>query len=405
MVATAPRHSSAVAAARARGLAFLGANFDEFGVPRVRVAFDPAFGASFGGADADDMLHAALGVDRGVRIGQEAFSAMLALTHLPASGGDLGLDGLRRLSRLIGRCREGQRFRFFFDEHRFPPDTDCTAVTIAALYRRGWLAASRLAGVARELLGAAAPSVEDRAGVLRPGVLMVYWDDRTRQHSGPHGRHHDAVACANALWVLQQAARRGLQDPAGTAERTTRYIVNHLVSGRYLNGTRYYPSPEAFVYAASRLCDRREIAKAALAAALREAIMALEADPGHLRTRPLHLALRILAARNLGLQQDQVRRQAMLLDQQEPDGSWPPYAYYKLGRRAMYFGSATITTLFATRALGPQPAGVGPSRKGITSLRCEDRYDIDFRSRDPRQGMVADRELVARCAEPAQALG
>jgi hypothetical protein len=37
---------------------------------------------------------------------------------------------------------------------------------------------------------------------------------------------------------------------------TLRYVSDHLVSGSYLHGTRYYPSPTAFLHAASRLSRR-----------------------------------------------------------------------------------------------------------------------------------------------------
>jgi hypothetical protein len=317
------------------------------------VSFDPGFGECWGLAEAGSAIRGRLGAELGFRMGEEGFSAMLALSLLPACGaGSLGRDVVRGLGRVAGMCREGRRFRFFLDGGGFPPDTDCTAVAGLALRKHGLITPGELCLVGCELLGAAAPG--DR-GRVRPGVPMVYWPGQPAAEGPAHGPAQDAVACANALCLLRAAQDLGMRDPSGTIAATARYVAGHLGSGRYLAGTRYYPSPEAFLFAASRLCRFPDL-RAVLAAGVRQAITGLETGRDE-QPAPLSLALRICAAANAGLAAGQPQRLAMLAARQLPGGAWSASAYYKLGRHRVYFGSAAITTLFAVRALQQEPAG------------------------------------------------
>lgn len=345
-----------------RGLAFVRASFDQLGVPRARIGFDLAFSESVDLAEAGERLRTVLGTDLEYRIGEEGFSAMLALDLLPKNDAGLTAEQLRHLVRIAHRCRRGWRFRFFVDEDGFPPDTDCTALASAALYDRGMITRSELVSVACELLKATAS--QDRAapgddGDRDRGALMVYWPDELSGRS--RGHKFDPVVCANALCVLLEALRLERKRPGATIAATTRYVVDHLASGRYLEGTRYYPYPEVFVYWASRLCARFPSRNSVLAAGLRKAITALEARPDEQRTCALNVALRTIAADNVGLRRGQRQRRDLLAGQQHQDGSWPACTYYKLGRHPVYFGSAALTTLFAIRALQPHRVRQGVS--------------------------------------------
>jgi hypothetical protein len=158
------------------------------------------------------------------------------------------------------------------------------------------------------------------------------------------------------LYVLNLAQRYGVVDHGGVIERTTQYVYEHLASGRYLDGTRYYPSPDMFLYAVSRLCRRFEDCRSRFASALRLSLAECEGrasrpDIGDDPMQPLNLAQRIIAANNIGLEQAQERWRTLLMQQQTPEGGWSPCPFYTLGRYALYFGSSTITTLFAIKAL------------------------------------------------------
>ena len=177
---------------------------------------------------------------------------------------------------------------------------------------------------------------------------MVYWEDHSPRTPG-RGRKYDAVVCANALYTLSLAEQQGFRPPnAGIIAATNAYVAEHLRSGRYLSGTRYYPAPEAFLYAVSRLCGAFPDHAARLGPALRREV---------LRTRcrqpqdALGLALWTAAADNAGADAGQDECRVTLARLQQANGAWPACAYYRMGRVAVYFGSPLITTLFAVRAL------------------------------------------------------
>ncbi|MPY59755.1 hypothetical protein [Streptomyces spongiae] len=292
------------------------------------------------------------GVDIRLDLAQEGFSAMWALELLaPRVPG--AQDLLSVLARQVERCRWRYRYRFFPGASSFAADTDCTAIAACGLYRHGVLTDSQLVSVGHELLTAAAPSVEEDG--LRPGVVMVYWEDGAEVRATPRGRKHDAVAAANALHTL------GLALPASPVplarhvmSSTLSYIGGHLTSGRYLRGTRYYPSPAVFLHSVSRLVrDGSPAFATRLAAPLRRKLISYLAHAPPLRMNCLDLALLVIAADNAGITDGQQDRRRRLAAAQRPDGSWPACAFFRMGRFPVYFGSTHLTTSFALRALEP----------------------------------------------------
>ena len=65
----------------------------------------------------------------------------------------------------------------------------------------------------------------------------------------------------------------------------------------------------------------------------------------------LSLAQRIAAALNLGVTNGVRFGLRDLAAMQSIDGSWPAAPFYSLGKRALYFGSHSVTTLFVVKAL------------------------------------------------------
>ena len=326
-----------------RAEAFLGSCDDPRGLPPALVALDPAFNEAIRPARVRSVARHRLGVDIGFDLGDEAFSAMSALTLLPPHGPTSPLAD--RLVRFVEHSRRGHRYSFFVDVPEFAADTDCTALAGAALYRWGRRTAGDLARTAAELLSAAADV--DQGDELRRGVLMVYWEDGAEPAALPRGRKHDAVACANALFTVKLAGVPGHP----VIRETLRYLLNHLTTERYRRGTRYYPSPDAFLYAASRLCARFADCARVLGRPLRTAVSERPAAAGG--SGPLSLALRVVAADNLGVRRHQAERRSLLAGLQARDGSWPASPYFRMGRVPVYFGSRQLTTLFAARALRP----------------------------------------------------
>ncbi|MCY0924050.1 hypothetical protein OS965_39040 [Streptomyces sp. H27-G5] len=290
--------------------------------------------------------------------GSEAFSAMLALAHLPPSP-RAGDHFTARLAQQVEAARRRHRFSFFPHVPAFAADTDCTAVAAGALYERGLITRRQLALSVHDLLRSAVPPDTAPGSTIHPGVFTVYWDDTAEPQALPRGRKHDAVACANTLYTLH------LDQPHTiSADPTLQYLSAHLTTRRYLAGTRYYPSPEVFLHAASRLCACCAACAHRLAAPLHRALEERDArTPGapwpQESSGALDLALRIISADNLRIEAGQQERRAFLVSQQRENGSWPAHAYYRMGRFPLYFGSAHLTTLFALTALHTPQGGEG----------------------------------------------
>lgn len=281
------------------------------------------------------------------------------------------------------------RYHFFADPNAIAADTDSTGVALVGLYQGGALPRRTLREGAEELLKSAAleslPAEENRAfgkdnGELIEGVFKVYWDDGTQDG---RGRKHDPTCVANALHAVLLAAREAhlrLDGPillgelgAGgrwlfkaldrrvIIERNIEYLMRCLDRKVLATGTRYYPSPDAFLCFASMLVGDFPDEMARLRGPLLEALSARwrlpctrAADPSNPRTA-INLAMRIIAAQNLGVGEGVVQREkASLVRMQCPDGAWPAEALFKLGSMRYYFGSEAMTTMFAVRALmGP----------------------------------------------------
>jgi hypothetical protein len=169
-------------------LNFLHEQFASAGTPCALISSDPGFQNIIPAPALRGWCQENLGRDLDFDMGEESFSAMLALKLLPAQGPSSDRDMLQRLSALVQGCQWKGRFRFFFKENGFATDTDCTAIAAAALYEKGFMSSSELVASAQELLRAAAPY--DRAagegistsnsradGTLTRGVIMVYWED------------------------------------------------------------------------------------------------------------------------------------------------------------------------------------------------------------------------------------
>ncbi|MEV0371691.1 hypothetical protein AB0I10_17985 [Streptomyces sp. NPDC050636] len=338
-------------------LDFLGFRDGNRGIPSAWLALDPFFDDIIVCGKARGLLHQRFDTDIGFDLGDEAFSAMISLTLLPPATGTQVSSMVGSLARQVESARWWHRFRFFPGVREFAADTDCTAIATGALYEHGLISKRQLLLGAQEILQSAAPSGKhaeagpadnDRAV---PDVFTVYWDDGSEPDAPPRGRKHDAVACANALYTVHLAKGH----VGSSVDATLQYISDHLTSRLYLAGTRYYPSPEAFLHAASRLCTRCAICARKLVDPLRRALADLETMPHAERegqdSGPLGLALRIITADHLGVRADQREGHERLVSWQQPDGSWPAQAYYRMGRFPLYFGSPHLTTFFALRAL------------------------------------------------------
>jgi hypothetical protein len=330
-----------------------------------RVGLDAAFQRTIEARELRAFVQEKLGADLGFDAGDEAFSSMIAL-RLFASDPAAQATVARSLSLVRGRSFRG-RYRFFCDENGFAADTDCTGVAVSALFEAGWLSTEELLASGEELLkSAAAEDVPASAnldeatgksnGELRAGVVMVYWEDFEEPDAAPRGRKHDAAVAANALYALKLGLEMGLEDPRGIAKSTLRYVSDHLRSGAYLQGTRYYPSPDTFLYYVSSLCRRFSDCMAELGGELRRALRRRSEEPANPgspddQAGALNVAQRAIAACNIGATKDLRWDLVELAAMQLADGSWRAAPFYSLGKQALYFGSSAVTTMFVVKAI------------------------------------------------------
>ncbi|TDD00710.1 hypothetical protein E1181_26850 [Saccharopolyspora terrae] len=314
------------------------------GAPSVEMSFDPRFEESFTGREARRKLTETLGVDPGFDLADEAFSAMVSLMLLTTTDSRPDRELIAPLFEQVERCRWRRRYRFL-PESGLPADTDCTAMATGALRELGMLRVPDLQATVREL-SLAASHEPDGSEDLWPWVYLVYWEDGEEPGTLSRGRKHDAVVCANALYALHLAGVPERMEERAVRDATTRYLAAHLDSGRWLAGTRYYPSPQAFLHALSRVCARFPEEMSTLTGSARSALAELPTGE-----TSLEVALHVLAADNLGVQDGQDERRLSLAEAQDSDGSWSAGAYYRMGRFQVYFGSRYLTTAFAMRAL------------------------------------------------------
>lgn len=322
------------------------------GLPCASVSVRSDFRDSFPLSRTRDQMRSLLGVDVGFDLAEEGFTAMLALAHLPRPGPERGHALMDVLARQVTACGQDDRYRFFPRVPEFAADTDCTAVAAAGLYRHRRVGAQRCRSLAAQLLLAGAPAATGQED-LRPGAVMVYWEDDAEPLARRRGRKHDAVVSANVLRALALGGWHATGAGHPVAEATLAHVEQHLLSGGYVHGTRYYPSPASFLFAVARLCATTPRYAERLARPLRRACAGAPCRD------PLELALLTAAADLCGYTPGQEPRRERLAACQRPDGLWPAAAYFRMGRFPVYFGSPHLTTVFALRALAP---GTGHGR-------------------------------------------
>lgn len=304
------------------------------------------------------------------------------------------------------RLASAPRYHFFADPAAIAADTDCTGVALVGLFQAGAITRRVLREGAEEILKSAAaeslPAEQNRAygknnGELIEGVFKVYWDDGVQD--GRRGRKHDPACVANALHAVLLAARHAKLRLKGTVQveelrddgtrvvkeldrgvivaRNVQYLMRCLDRGVLATGTRYYPSPDAFLCFASMLVTAFPDQTTCLRGPLLEALsmrwhqpparIAHPADP----CTAINLAMRISAAQNLGVRENAIQREtAHLVHMQRSNGAWPAAALFKLGSLRYYFGSDAMTTMFALRALLGPYGGPGGSERSFHRLHA-----------------------------------
>lgn len=260
----------------------------------------------------------------------ETFSSMLVLDLLVSTEMDARI--IEHLVCYLAAHRRDGMFWFFEDPTLVPPDVDSVAVGLSALARAG----------------AVDPSAEAESAVIdrvvsnctADGIIQVYFPPRENREE-----RVDPVVCANAICLLHLAGR------GHAARKTEDFLYSVLERRTYMQGTRYYPLPEAFLYFLARAMTVSQSLRERFMPLMRERVGESLADDRAASRSPLLAALRLIVANATGYDDPDDAR--VLVDTQRQDGSWDAHPLGTTGghRMRLYFGSRALTTAFALHAL------------------------------------------------------
>ena len=188
----------------------------------------------------------------------------------------------------------------------------------------------------------------DRDGIVQVRVLSLFvFDSRTlfqslRQTYFDHNRQRfDPVVCLNVL-TLFYANGRGHELP-----HTFAWVRKVLINRGYTAGTRYYATPECFLFCMARFLERIKGTESypSFRSIFRHRVQESIGSEGD----PLALAMRILACASAGIR-DEIDLRTLLTFQQE-DGGWEAGWIYKYGSSGIRIGNRGLTTALAINAV------------------------------------------------------
>ncbi|KAJ5613718.1 hypothetical protein N7528_007372 [Penicillium herquei] len=190
------------------------------------------------------------------------------------------------------------------------------------------------------------------------GIFLTYFD-RSRPRVDP-------TVCVNILRLFCTHGREAQVTP------TFNWVLKVLQNRAYLQGTRYYTSPDAFLYfltglmAVLRNHEMRHQLQPLLKSRITEQIGAAGDS--------IALAMRVLSCTAMGIAN--VRDRETLRQQQLTDGGWPVGSIYRYGSSGLDLGNRGLSTALAIHALGadvPETTAmaftqISPHRQTISKL-------------------------------------
>lgn len=155
----------------------------------------------------------------------------------------------------------------------------------------------------------------------------------------------DPVVCVNVLRLFYHYGR-GMD---AKLSPTKLWLYQVLKYRAHEGGTRYYQSPDSFLFFISRLLSEnvdQEFSQAVgdtLRACLQERVNA----PGD----ALEIAMRIVACRSMNVECDLRLQTRRLLSLQQADGGWQIGWLCRTGKQGISIGNRGLTTALALKAL------------------------------------------------------
>ncbi len=210
----------------------------------------------------------------------------------------------------------------FYPAPVYPPDTDTNSLIYSLLIEQGY-----------DVFQQANALMSTIKQYMSPAGVVQVWLSKDRINQT------DEIVSINAEILAVY-----LQDELSNG-RNRRFIVKHLENDKFWNGTRYYHSPDAFLYFLLRLIK----ADSQLGKQIFPALQKAAYDRRQSTCYPLDLAHRIAVFQWTGI--DYSFELEQLLRLQGKDGSLPADAFFHFGGIRGYFGSEFITTAFFINAL------------------------------------------------------
>ena len=210
---------------------------------------------------------------------------------------------------------------FFEDQSLITPDTDTNSLGYSLLLESDLTTPEE----ANKILNSILEYTDEN------GKIQV-WLSKERENRLDH------VVVTNAVYLAYLLGREN------EVESTEEWLTKLLESEKYLEGSRYYHSPDSFLYFLGRLMKFPEAEKK-LKAKLKEQLQKRIGNTND----SLDLAMRIVLADMLGVSNEKERQ--ALLGIQEQNGSWPTDALYREGTKPRYFVNQSLPTSLAMRAL------------------------------------------------------
>ena len=300
----------------------------ELGISYIRKNWDVENGiATFASTSAD--------FSSGARqIAPDVFSALLVFDVLPKKLLTAAFD--RSLKDFFLRNYHPSGINYFFvDRDLISPSGIAADVDTAAMYLTIMLEAGM---VERESIRHAVEIIAEN--VDSNGIIQVFLPPRMERE----GRIDPAV-CANVLGLLYCFGYEG------RTQANEDYLFDIIASRAYLSGSLQYTYPSTILYFITRAIFRfgsNDVRERFLGVLGRGAMELLDEDP----VTDLDLAMRVIVSKYLGIESSQVTRfERLLLERQMSNGSWRKGSMYRTVRSQLHFGSESLTTAFALRAL------------------------------------------------------
>lgn len=230
----------------------------------------------------------------------------------------------KNLAYCLSTMTSNGTFRFFEKEDLLPPDRETTAVAAAKLLEHGTITPQQAHISADQMV----------SGINPNDILPIFFS----QHNNTNQIDH--VSALNMIYFFHLLGRE--TEIASTEDWT----FTMLESGAYLEGSRYYPYPESYLYFAAKLAAKFPQIHSRIGTRL---TYALQERIGGTSDYPVDLAMRVTASKLLG--RENIQEEALLRNMQRQDGSWNPDAVYRYGGKHGFFGSKSISTILALEAL------------------------------------------------------